>query len=246
MQFSSMVWMAFDVKHRYELEYPHWMDSTFFSINATLPDGATKPDLPIMFRHLLEDRFGIVFHHETRQMAGYELVVAKSGAKLVKSDGFPPSQSVSNPPTKAMPFGPGIEFKDGAPVFTKDARSMQICGGVLTRWLHGRDKTVRALASDLAKEFEGPVTDTTGLEGGYDYTLTYTAVPRSGGVVVSPLPPPASPGSTAGGDGAPAPLEHPLLRDALREQLGLELRPVNNVPIDVVVVGSAKREPTEN
>lgn len=37
-----------------------------------------------------------------------------------------------------------------------------------------------------------------------------------------------------------------LLHDALREQLGLELRPVKNVPMDVVVIDRAKKVPTEN
>jgi len=37
-----------------------------------------------------------------------------------------------------------------------------------------------------------------------------------------------------------------LIRDAVREQLGLELRAVKNVAVDVVVLDSAKKEPTEN
>ena len=41
-------------------------------------------------------------------------------------------------------------------------------------------------------------------------------------------------------------MEHPMLREALRQQLGLELRPVKNVPVDVVVVDSANKVPTEN
>lgn len=246
MRFSAMAGMAFGIKQNYEVECPHWMDSTFFTINATLPEGATKADLPIMFQHLLEDRFGIVFHHETRQMAGYELVVAKSGAKFAKSVGSAPDNPANNSPSAAMPFSPGIEFKNGVPQFTKDARSGQLWFGSTAMW-HGRDRTMKALASDLAAQFDGPVMDATGLEGEYDYMLTFTPVPRStGGIVVSPLPPPASPNPTSGGDEASVPMEHPLLRDALREQLGLELRPVKNVSIDVVIIDSANKMPTDN
>jgi uncharacterized protein (TIGR03435 family) len=50
----------------------------------------------------------------------------------------------------------------------------------------------------------------------------------------------------AGVEEASTPLETPLLRDALREQLGLELKPIKNVSIDVVVVDSASKVPTEN
>jgi uncharacterized protein (TIGR03435 family) len=248
MMFSAMGWEALDVKQSYQFEYPHWMDSTFFTINATLPDGATKADLPIMFQHLLEDRFGLMFHHETRQMSGYELVMAKSGPKLTKSAGPAPDKAADNSLSAAIPFGSGIEFKDGAAVFTKDARSAKVCGGPsATCWLHGHDKSMKALASDLANEFDVPVMNATGLEGGYDYTLTFTAVPKSSrGIVLRPLPAGAGPWPAAGEDGAPAPLEHPFLRDALREQLGLELTAVKNVPVDVVVVDSANKLPTEN
>ena len=107
--------------------------------------------------------------------------------------------------------------------------------------MHGRNRTMQTLAADLAQKLHVPVMDATGLEGGYDYTFIYTQEPMPmPGIVVSP------------GGGVPAttlpdgPLDHPLLRDALREQLGLELRPVKNVPVDVVVIDSANKVPTEN
>jgi uncharacterized protein (TIGR03435 family) len=37
-----------------------------------------------------------------------------------------------------------------------------------------------------------------------------------------------------------------LLHQALKEQLGLEVMPMKNVPIDVVVLDSANKQPTEN
>jgi uncharacterized protein (TIGR03435 family) len=96
---------------------------------------------------------------------------------------------------------------------------------------------MQALASDLSDRLHVPVTDATGLEGEYDYNLTYTP----GDEMYSPGTAPP-----AGGEEASTPLENPLLRDALREQLGLELKPIKNVSIDVVVVDSANRVPTEN
>jgi uncharacterized protein (TIGR03435 family) len=67
-----------------------------------------------------------------------------------------------------------------------------------------------------------------------------------GGIMVSPLPPQASPNPSAGADGASAPLKRLLLPNALEEQVGLNLQPVKNGPVDVVVIDNAKREPTEN
>jgi uncharacterized protein (TIGR03435 family) len=243
---GGLVADAFKVKHAYQIKFPSWMGTTYFAVNATIPEGATKADVPIMLRHLLEDRFALKYHHETRQISGYEMVVAKSGAKLAKSVGPAPDKPANNSPSAAMPLGPGIEFKNGVPQFTKDAPSGQLWNGSTAMW-HGKNETMQKLASDISNILDAPVTDATGIEGGYDFTLTFTAEPKSAqGIVLSPRPPLASPDPPAGGDEASAPMEHPLLRDALREQLGLELRPIKNVPVDVVIIDSANKVPTEN
>ena len=233
---GGLAFEAFGLKDGDQIEYPQWMHTAFFSINATLPEGATKTDLPIMIRHLLEDRFALKYHHETKQMSGYELVVAKSGPRLTKSVGPAPDNPANNSPTAAMPFGSGIEFKNGVPQFSKDAGSGQLYS-FTTAWWRGRNKTMQSLAGDLAVRLRAPVMDATRLAGEYDYTLTYT--PGEEMYAQGYFPP-------AGGDEASAPMEHPLLRDALREQLGLELKPVKNIPVDVVVIDSANKEPTEN
>jgi uncharacterized protein (TIGR03435 family) len=236
---SNSLWglaaMAFSKKQNFELECPQWMLTAHFTVNATLPEGATKADLPIMIQHLMEDRFALKYHHVTRQMAGYELVVAKPDPRLAKS---------ATPDFDGATLRrPVFEMKDGEPQFAKDAGSADMCfgGGTGGCALHGRNRTMQTLAADLAQKLHVPVMDATGLEGGYDYTFIYTQEPMPmPGIVVSP------------GGGVPAttlpdgPLDHPLLRDALREQLGLELRPVKNVPVDVVVIDSANKVPTEN
>ena len=236
---DGLAFIAFGKKQGFEIECPEWMYRTFFTVNATLPEGATKADLPIMVRHLLEDRFGLKFHHMSRQAAGYELVVAKSGAKVEKQAG-PTSDSLSG-------GGPGFDIKDGVPQFGKDSTSMIGCGGVAC-WFHGRNRTMQTLAADLAQNLRAPVADATGLEGGYDYTVLYTAEVYRGPAsnIVSPLPMGPAPGQAAVGDGAAEPMKFPMLPDAVREQLGLELRPVKNVPLDVVVLDSANKVPTEN
>ena len=120
----------------------------------------------------------------------------------------------------------GFELKNGVPQFRKDAANMSGCSAQ-TCWLHGHNRAMQALVADLARNLQMPVMDATGLEGGYDYTLIYT---------------PEQAAAFRGDE----PLEYPLIRDALREQLGLELRPVKDVPVDVVIIDSAKKKPTEN
>jgi uncharacterized protein (TIGR03435 family) len=229
---------AFGVKRLFEIAYPRWMDSTYFAVRAVLPEGATNADLPIMIQHLLEDRFGLVFHHEMRQMAGFELVMVKPRPQLAKSAG--PAQDPSTVK------GVQVELdKNGMMQFKKDARSGQVLTLTAARW-RGRNKTMSGLATDLAKYLREPVMDATGLEGEYDYDLVFTPETNTNtgsGAMMSPFPPGGGSGSAAGENVS---TQHPFLRDALKEQLGLKLEQKKNVPVHVVVVDSANREPTEN
>lgn len=42
-----------------------------------------------MMRGLLESRFGLAFHHETKEAPVYSLVAAKNGARLHLNTGTP-------------------------------------------------------------------------------------------------------------------------------------------------------------
>ncbi len=128
---ASLAWEAFRVKHDYSIENQRWMDSTYFTVNATLPDGATKADIPIMIRHLLEDRFGMKYHRETREMGGYELIVVPSGSKLTNADTKPKKNRhwtdlclmQAWPSSKAR-----YHMKDGVPHFDDSVGSLALYG----------------------------------------------------------------------------------------------------------------------
>jgi uncharacterized protein (TIGR03435 family) len=108
----------------------------------------------------------------------------------------------------------------------------------------GRNETMERLAGDLSDKVDALVVDATGLTGGYDYILTYTAEPTTArGGILGPSPTGGTPVPAAG---AELPADHPLLREALLEQLGLKLEPVKNVTLDVIVIDSANKQPTEN
>jgi uncharacterized protein (TIGR03435 family) len=65
----------------YQLSAPAWMTSDRFTIVATLPAGATLEQFRLMQQRLLEERFRLAFHRETKETPIYELVVLPSGAK---------------------------------------------------------------------------------------------------------------------------------------------------------------------
>jgi len=76
-----LVERAYDVKP-YQVIGPEWMDNIRFDISAKYPPDTKPADRATMLRTLLEDRFKLAAHRETREMAGYVLVVAKGGCKL--------------------------------------------------------------------------------------------------------------------------------------------------------------------
>jgi uncharacterized protein (TIGR03435 family) len=76
--------------HEYQISGPKWLSDTSkgFDIEAKMPPGTPKPQLRLMVRTLLEERFTLATHHETRTLPVYELGLAKGGPKLdpVKPD----------------------------------------------------------------------------------------------------------------------------------------------------------------
>jgi uncharacterized protein (TIGR03435 family) len=61
---------------------PSWVDSEQFDIQAKVDCSSgriTQSQLQLMIRSLLEDRFELKAHVETRELSHYELVVRKDG-----------------------------------------------------------------------------------------------------------------------------------------------------------------------
>ena len=78
---KSMIATAFhqDIQR---ITAPAWTAQSFFSIQAVMPEGATKEQFPDMLRALLEDRFHIAARRETMDQPAYALTVAKGGHKM--------------------------------------------------------------------------------------------------------------------------------------------------------------------
>src|SRR5205085_12185465 len=96
------------------------------------------------------------------------------------------------------------------------------------------------LAKFLGNELGHPVIDKTGLTATYDFTLEYTPNLMKGG-----LPPPpgfAGPAGTGPADSASEPGSNIA---AAVQQLGLKLES-KKAPLDLIVVDSANKVPTEN
>lgn len=63
---------------------PNWIDSESYDINAKIPAEFAHAynKVPQMMQNLLIERFRLVVHREPREVSGYNLVLAKKGARM--------------------------------------------------------------------------------------------------------------------------------------------------------------------
>lgn len=201
---------------------PGWIDDSFYQLDATMPVGTTVAQFRIMLQHLMADRFKLVCHREEKEVRGYTLVVAKNGAKLKQSDLEPPPPGATPPPRpRDLPAGP-----DGYKVPPRRLGSFVEDRGDRER-ITFQGITVDSFAYSLGGPAGGPVTDATGLNGRYDFTLTFS----------KPAPP-----VTPGTDATDVP---PDLFRALEAQLGLKLEPKKAAAVQLII-DHVEKVPTEN
>ncbi len=139
---------------------PGSIDSPTYAIDARVPKGTTVEQFQLMLQNLLAERFGLVVHHSTKVLSGYDLVVDRNGSKL--------KESAIEPDAPAPPAIPGFPNLSGP--------------GLNTYFGPGPVAHMRGIgqpASVIARALSGPaasgstVIDKTGLTGKYDFTLTY-------------------------------------------------------------------------
>ena len=81
---SSVIQMAFRLPADQIVE-PDWADELRFDIQAKLPTGATKEQVPEMLQTLLAERFKMVAHHDEKVLPVYALTLGKDGLKFHES-----------------------------------------------------------------------------------------------------------------------------------------------------------------
>jgi uncharacterized protein (TIGR03435 family) len=79
-----------------------WLESVRWDIQAKMPAGAAKEQAPGLLRALLEERFALRAHRETRDMPIYALIEAKGGIKLQELPADTPFFSRTDPTSGHM------------------------------------------------------------------------------------------------------------------------------------------------
>ena len=64
----TVIGKAYGVGDYGRISGPEWSSADQFTFAVKLPAGATKEQLPEMWPRLLEDRFHLAAHHETKEL----------------------------------------------------------------------------------------------------------------------------------------------------------------------------------
>jgi uncharacterized protein (TIGR03435 family) len=244
---------------------PSWINSDRFNIEAK-PEGGgpmSPQILQSVLRQILEDRFALKVHNETRELPIYALMLARSdgrlGANLKPSSeecstrmtarGRGPAPDGRGGPAPdgrgdaaigvrggPPPDGRGGPGRLGGPPPPPDFDAPPACGqrmGGFGRMRAG-GTTMAQFATMISGTAQRVVLDKTGLTGYYDIALTYTPTPEQ--MPQGPAPPGAQP--------PPIDPDGPSFFTAIQEQLGLKLENQRG-PVEVVVIDSIQ-QPTEN
>jgi uncharacterized protein (TIGR03435 family) len=83
-----MLMFAYDVQESQIADAPSWVGTDRWTVDANSEPGAhhTDDETRQMLQNLLQERFGLRMHRETREQSAYVLKIAKSGPKLKASE----------------------------------------------------------------------------------------------------------------------------------------------------------------
>jgi uncharacterized protein (TIGR03435 family) len=135
---------------------PRWIESAYYAIDAK-PEAEQRAAMMLgpMLQGLLEDRFKLRVHRETKEMPSYALVVAKGGPKLETT-----KEGICTPVDSTQSPRPPVELGQPPPCGSSSA---------------GRDGLLKAqgwsmanLSRFLTRRLNRKVIDKTGITGVFD------------------------------------------------------------------------------
>jgi uncharacterized protein (TIGR03435 family) len=199
---------------------PDWIHSDAFEIKAE-SDG--QPSILMMqgpmMQAVLEDRFKLRIHRETRQGAVYELTLGKGSPKLK-----PLQAGGCTPVDTGRPLPPLASDQRYCRNMVNPRGAVDIEGGTLS-----------ALAALLGMALDRPVIDKTGITNQFEIHLVFSPEDSA-----APRPATVDPGTPAAAGASDA----PDVFQAIQEQLGLRLTPARG-PVDLLVIDHIEK-PSEN
>ena len=263
---QQLVCVAYKIK-TYQLEGPDWIKDQHWDIQAKMPAGANKDQVPEMLQGLLADRFKLTIRRGSADHSVYALTVAKGGPKMKESEPepAPPAPSADGQPPEEKPLAKGETMIGrgenavrvtpnaggrGATVSNARFGQMKMTPGENGAMVMEFSKMKMADLADMLTPFlDHPVVDQTELKGSYQVGLELTmedmmrVAKASGmmGMMGGPAAPPAADPSRPA-DAASSPSSSLF---AAVQKLGLKLDS-RKAPVDTITVVHLEKTPTEN
>lgn len=233
LSLKDYIRIAYQVKD-YQITGPDWMASQRFDIHAKLPEGG-RGQFREMLQNLLTDRFQIKMHRDSKEFSVYGIVVGKGGLKLQESPLDPETEGDGgkggvNVSAEGGARGTTVKYGRGAYFTLADNK------------FEARKLSMNYLADAIGRFVERPVVDLTDLKGTYDLSLEFTPeeyrtllirMAMSAGVNLPPEVVRLLEGAS----------DETLFKGLQAMGLKLESR---RAPLEVLVIDSATKTPTEN
>lgn len=149
---------------------PGWVKTEGFEIQAKLPSNfvakytnrqlrwGDTPEINLMLQILLEDRFHLKVHWETREIPVYVLAVGKNPLKL-----------------KETPLQGEFRKQPDGSLYEVHGIDTALCNrgtdGIPRCTMNFRASSLQEVADGISAYLDRPVVDRTGLKGNYDFTI---------------------------------------------------------------------------
>jgi uncharacterized protein (TIGR03435 family) len=221
-----LVLIAYQVGSNALISGPEWKNllSERFDIEAKVEGNPTQDKEQPLLQALLEDRFKLLVHHETRLLPVYALVLTKPGKTGPQLKAHSPGTTCLD--LQAGPPLPGTGFIAPCGSFAASITPPVVREA-------GNKVTADMLAADLSRFTDRHVLNRTGLTGEFDETLVFAGELQQGNdplanIAMAPTDPSGP----------------PSIFTAVQEQLGLKLESTTG-PVDVLVIDHVE-EPSPN
>jgi uncharacterized protein (TIGR03435 family) len=252
---AQLITYAYKVK-AYQVTGPDWMKTSHWDIEATLPEGANKDQIPEMMQALLAERFKLVIHRDSKEMPVLALEVGKGGVKMPVSPPDPPAtDKPDDKDSTVIDNGNGGQMRVKSTGTIGAGGSTQISGGPAGNvkvsvdggmmHMESSKMTMEILTQQLTQFLQQPVVDKTELKGTYVVAVNIAvedlqAIARSAGFAVGgPAPAANTSGVPSAGDPSGGSVYASI------DKLGLRLNK-EKLPVEVIVVDHLEKAPTAN
>jgi uncharacterized protein (TIGR03435 family) len=127
---------------------PAWMDTKYFDVEAKTDGAHSREELLRMLQPVLAERFKLILHRETKEMAVYVLTAGANRSELHEAKGGPANIQIQGSPAGG---GTGVILK-----------------------IVGQSVSMQYLTSYLTGILGRMVVDRTGLQNAFDFTVEST------------------------------------------------------------------------